>query len=123
MPENYSREGKGFRQLVIWQRAHELTLVIYDLTKSFPPEERYGLTSQMRRASSSVAANIVEGHAAGQGNFKRHLFIAKGSLAEVEYFLILAKDLKYSSSDKIEKAEKLRAKTGYLLHRFIQSMK
>ena len=123
MAGNYSRDGKGFRQLLIWQRAHETTLAIYDLTKSFPPEEKYGITSQIRRAASSVPANIVEGHAAGQGNFKRHLLIAKGSLAEVEYFLILAKDLKYSSSDKIEKVEKLRAKTGYLLHRFLQSMK
>lgn len=88
MPENYSREGKGFRQLVIWQRAHELTMAIYDMTKSFPPEERYGLTSQMRRASSSVAANIVEGHAAGQGNFKRHLFIAKGSLVPQPFDIV-----------------------------------
>ncbi len=59
----------------------------------------------------------------GQGNFKRHLHIAKGSLAEVEYFLILAKDLKYAPPEEIEKAEELRAKTGYLLYRFIQSMK
>ena len=123
MAENYSREGKGFRKLLIWQRAHELTLEVYELTKSLPKEEIYGLVSQMRRAVSSVPANIVEGHAAGQGNFKRHLFIAKGSLAELEYFLILIKDLGYAPADKIEKAEKLRAKTGYLLYKFIQSMK
>lgn len=123
MSDNYSRDGKGFRELLIWQRAHELTLEIYKLTSSFPAEEKYGLISQLRRASASVAANIVEGHAAGQGHFKRHLSIAKGSLAEVEYFLILAKDLRYATSDKMKRAEALRAKTGYLLYRFMQSMK
>ena len=123
MVENYSREGRGFRELLIWQRAHEMTLAVYDLTKDFPPEEKYGLTSQMRRAASSVPANIVEGYATGQGNFKRHLLIAKGSLTEVEYFLILAKDLSYASFDKIKTVEKLRAQTGYLLYRFMKSMK
>ena len=123
MTEDYSREGKGFRELLIWQRAHELTLAVYELTKDFPSDEKYGLTSQIRRAASSVPANIVEGYAAGQGNFKRHLLIAKGSLAEVEYFLILAKDLKYASLDKIETVEKLRAQTGYLLYRFMQANK
>ena len=76
----------------------------------------------MRRVASSIPANIVEGQAAGQGNYKRHLLIAKGSLAEVEYFLILAKDLGYLSNEEIQKAEKPRAETGYLLYRLTQSL-
>ena len=123
MTSNYSRDGKGFRNLVVWQRAHELTLLIYKLTQKFPKEEMYGLKSQMRRAASSVPANIVEGQAAGQGNYKRHLLIAKGSLAEVEYFLILANELGYLSDEEIKTAEKPRAETGYLLYRLIQSIK
>ena len=122
MASNYSREGKGFRNLVVWQRAHELTLLVYRLTKKFPKEEVYGLKSQMRRAASSVPANIVEGQGAGQGNYKRHLLIAKGSLAEVEYFLILANDLRYLSDEEIKQAEKLRAETGFLLYRLIQAL-
>ena len=122
MMSNYSREGKGFRNLVVWKRAHKLTLLIYKLTQKFPKEEMYGLKSQMRRAASSVPANIVEGQGTGQGNYKRHLLIAKGSLAEVEYFLILAKDLDYLSDEDIKNVEKLRAETGFLLYRLIQSL-
>ena len=122
MAKSYSRDGKGFRNLVVWQRSHELTLLIYKMTKNFPKEEMYGLKSQMRRAASSVPANIAEGQAAGQGNYKRHLLIAKGSLAEVEYFLILANDLNYLLDEDIQKAEKLRAETGFLLYRLIQSL-
>lgn len=101
------REGKGFRKLIVWQRAHELTLLIYQLTEEFPKSEVYGLTSQLRRASASVAANIAEGYALGSSaQFLRQLRIAQGSLAEVEYFLILAQELTYLSK---EKAKKLRA--------------
>lgn len=117
------REGKGFRKLIVWQRAHELTLLVYRLTKEFPKHEMYGLTSQLRRAASSVAANIAEGYALGSSaQFLRHLRISQGSLAEVEYFLILAHDLEYIKSDEFEKGEGLRSETGYLLSRLIDSV-
>ena len=115
--------GKGFRKLVVWQRAHALVLLVYKLSDGFPQKELYGLTNQIRRAAVSVPANIAEGYASGgEGQFKRFLNIAQGSLAEVEYFLILANDLNYISSKEYQEVEKLRIEVGYLLHRLISSL-
>jgi four helix bundle protein len=86
---------QNFRKLRVWQRAHELTLSVYRLTLSFPPEERFGLTSQIRRAASSVGANIAEGCGrTGDPEFARFCSIAMGSASELEYHLLLAQDLK-----------------------------
>jgi four helix bundle protein len=123
MVENKSREGKGFRKLLVWQRAHELSLLVYQMTSDFPKPEQFGLTSQLRRAAVSVPANIAEGFALGTDpQFLRHLRIAQGSLAEVEYYFILCDDLHYVQKDQIEKAESLRAETGYLLSKLIASI-
>lgn len=123
MTEKIDRSGKGFRKLIVWQRAHGLTLLVYKLTEKFPKHEMFGLTSQLRRAVVSVPANVAEGYAAGgKGQFKRYLDIAQGSLAEVEYYLILAQDLNYITSSQYEQAESLRAETGFLLHRLIESL-
>lgn len=85
---------KDFRKLSVWQKAHELTLAVYRASKTFPPEERYGLTSQLRRAATSVASNIAEGCGRGSdADFRRCLHIALGSASEVEYQLLLARDL------------------------------
>ena len=85
---------QNFRNLKVWQKAHMLTLNIYRATKSFPREEMYGLTSQMRRASVSIAANIAEGTCRnGDADFGRFLQMAAGSASEVEYHLLLALDL------------------------------
>lgn len=82
--------------LVVWQKAHALTLVVYKATKNFPKEEIYGLTSQMRRASVSVGANISEGFKKrGKADKARIMNIAQGSLEEVRYYMILSKDLGY----------------------------
>ncbi len=114
---------KGFRKLLVWQKAHQWVLLVYKLTENFPKHELFGLTSQMRRAAVSVAANMAEGYAAGgKGQFGRYLDIAQGSLAEVEYYLVLATDLKYITQPEYEQAEKLRAETGFLLHRLIESL-
>ena len=114
---------KGFRKLLVWQRAHQLVLLIYKISESFPKSELFGLTSQIRRAVVSVPANIAEGYAAGgKGQFARYLNIAQGSLAEVEYYLILCQDMKTITSDQYEQSEKLRGETGFLLHRLIQSL-
>ncbi len=114
---------KGFRKLIVWQRAHQWVLLIYKLTEKFPKHEMFGLVSQMRRAAVSVAANMAEGYAAGgKGQFGRYLDIAQGSLAEVEYCLILALDLKYITQAEYEQTESLRSETGYLLYRLIGSL-
>lgn len=86
---------KDFRQLNVWQRAHHLTLGIYKLTRGFPKEELYGLTSQMRRANLAIAANIGEGCAQKiDAAFSRYLVVALGSGAELEYHLLLSRDLR-----------------------------
>ncbi len=85
---------KDFRTLVVWQKSHQLTLQIYGTTKTFPKEELFGLTSQIRRACSSVPANIAEGCGReSNADFARFLQIAFGSANELDYHLILAKDL------------------------------
>jgi four helix bundle protein len=85
---------RDFRQIRVWEKAHQLTLEIYKVTAHFPKEELYGLTSQIRRASASIPANIAEGFGRG-GNVElaRFLQIGMGSAFEVEYHLLLAKDL------------------------------
>jgi len=90
---------QDFKQLNVWQNAHQLTLEMYNATRRFPKDELYGLTSQMRRCSSSIAANIAEGCGRG-GNldFSRFLHIAMGSASELEYHLLLARDLVLASS-------------------------
>lgn len=87
---------RDFKGLEVWRRSHILTLKIYELTRRFPKEELFGLTSQLRRATSSIPTNIAEG--AGRGSdkdFARFIQIAIGSNSEVEYQLILTKDLGY----------------------------
>jgi len=90
-----------YKKLKVWEDAHEFTVDIYNITKKFPSIEQYGLTSQIRRSSSSIPTNIVEG--SGQldnGNLIRFLGIAKGSAFETEYQLLLAKDLNYITNEE-----------------------
>ena len=85
---------KDFRQLQVWQKAHQLTLAIYRVTKGFPRDELYGLTAQMRRSSASVPANLAEGCGrSGDAELARFCSIAIGSASELEYHLLLARDL------------------------------
>jgi four helix bundle protein len=90
------KPAQSFRDLVVWQKAHQLALGVYKMTKSFPKEELYGSTSQVKRSSVSVAANIAEGFKKkGKADKLRFFNIAQGSLSETEYYLILANDLEY----------------------------
>lgn len=115
---------KGFRKLKVWQEAHKLTLLVYRITDKFPKHELFGLTSQLRRAVVSIVANIVEGHVKhSKKEFLHHLDFANGSLAEVEYYLELARDLKYIAQDEYEILESQRIIVGNLLHGFIKSIK
>jgi four helix bundle protein len=91
---------QDFKNLLVWQKSHACTLLIYRLTKRFPDDERFGLTSQLRRGTASIAANLAEGCGRGSDqDFARFVQMAMGSSAEVEYHLILARDLEYVNSD------------------------
>ena len=91
-----------FTDLKVWQRSHALTLRIYRLTKQLPAEEKYGLVSQLRRAAVSVPTNIAEGSKReGNQDFARFLNIAEGSLVEVEYLIMLCRDLEYLTSESV----------------------
>lgn len=87
---------KDFRDLVVWQKAHDVALRVYQFTRPFPTEERYGLTAQLRRSASSIGANIAEGCGRGSdADFRRFLHIAMGSASELEYHFLLSRDLHY----------------------------
>src|SRR5688572_12760884 len=92
---------KHFSDLLIWRRSIELGKQVYALTKRFPVEERYGLTSQIRRAALSVSSNIAEGHARQGREFLSFLSIARGSLAETESQLLFAVAIGYVSAEEI----------------------
>lgn len=110
-------------KLLVWQRSHELVLKIYEITKDFPKEEQFGLTSQIRRAAVSIPSNIVEGKARGSNkDYKRFLLIARGSLEEVKYQILLAKDLKYVDEQKYKEVLNLAMEVGRLLAGLIKKL-
>jgi four helix bundle protein len=89
---------QNYKDLKVWEKAHHFTLKVYEVTKLFPKEEIYGLTSQLRRSASSIPANIAEGCGKNtQADFAKFLNIALGSTNESEYYLLLSKDLRYLS--------------------------
>jgi four helix bundle protein len=91
---------KDFRKLKVWEKAHQLTLEIYKVTEKFPREELYGLISQIRRASVSIPTNIAEGCVrSSDADFARFLYIALGSISELEYLILLSKGLKFIKSE------------------------
>ncbi len=97
------RPAESFRDLVVWQRAHEMVLGVYQATKAFPREELYGLTSQLRRAAVSVPANVAEGFKKrGRADKVRFFNIAQGSLEETRYYLLLANDLEYGDTSGLQ---------------------
>ena len=110
-------------KLVVWQKAHQLTLKIYEATLSYPKEELYGLTSQIRRAAVSIPSNIVEGKARGSNlEYRRFLLISRGSLEEVKYQLLLSKDLCYLEEEKYSEIVNIALDVGRLLNGLIQSL-
>jgi four helix bundle protein len=93
----------SFEQLTVWQQSHELAVLVYKQTQNFPKEEQFGITSQLRRAASSVSANIAEGFGRSTTNDKLHfLTIAYGSLLETRNFLYLARRLDYIDENSLE---------------------
>jgi four helix bundle protein len=115
-----AREGRRHHSLRVWQDAVRLVTTIYRLTENFPPDERYGLVSQMRRSAVSVPSNIAEG--AGRGSEKewlQFLFIARGSMSELETQIMVAENLGYiqSTGRLVEEIDKLFAQLGALINR------
>ena len=103
MPERPA--ARSFRDLLVWQRAHEFVLAIYQLTESFPDREKFGLSHQLRRAAVSIPANIAEGFGKrSRAEKARFLNIAEGSLEECRYYLILTQDLGYGQTEPSMKA-------------------
>jgi len=114
-PDGYHASMMPYQRLTAWQAAHELALVVYRVTDAFPKQELYGLTSQLRRAAFSVAANIAEGVAKrGNGEFRRFLDIAIGSLSEISYTTLLAKDLGILKPENASEIEEHRERTSKL---------
>ena len=97
---------EDFKDLKVWTKAHELTLLVYQLTRAFPREEMYGLTSQLRHAASSIGANIAEGCGRrSDGEMRRFLRIARGSASKLEYHFLLARDLQFLNGDEFKDLE------------------
>jgi four helix bundle protein len=115
---------RNFQQLEIWQRSHQLTLRVYNITQSFPKEEVYGLTSQMRRSSSSVPTNIAEGCGRNSSlELNRFLVIAAGSLSELQYQFILSKDLKYLNEPIFKELFDETTQIRKMIHSYCEKLK
>jgi four helix bundle protein len=115
---------QDFKKLKVWEKGHRLTLAVYELTAQFPSEERYGLTSQMRRAAASIVCNIAEGCGrTGHADFARFLQIATGSASELEYQLLLARDLKFFDSHTCQQVEVQVVEIRRMLTSLIQRLR
>jgi four helix bundle protein len=114
---------RDFRELKVWQKAHQLTLAVYKATATFPRDELYGLTSQIRRACASIPANIAEGCGrSGDAELARFLQIALGSASELEYHLLLAHDLALLSDSEYEHLAGETTEVKRMLASFIQKL-
>ena len=115
---------QSFRDLVVWQKSMNLSIVIYTLTKAFPRDERYGLTNQIRRASVSLPSNIAEGHGRlGTNEYRQFLGVARASNFELQTQLELARRLEYGDTKLIDDAENLSHEVGKMIYAILQSIK
>jgi four helix bundle protein len=116
--------GQSFKDLVVWQRAIELTVSVYQLTSAFPDSERFGLTNQMRRASVSIAGNIAEGYGrATKGEYVQFLGHARGSCSELETQIVIAKKLGFGALAILQTTESLCNDVGRLLGALMKSIR
>lgn len=115
---------RSFRDLVVWQRAMQLSVSVYELTRGFPREEIYGLTSQIRRASVSIVSNIAEGHGRGTRlQLLQFLQIARGSTFEVQAQILLAKELGLGDEAKLEQCDGLCGEVSRMLYATLESLR
>jgi four helix bundle protein len=114
---------KNFRDLKVWQKSHALTLAVYESSAVFPDSERYGLTSQLRRAAASISANLAEGCGRGsEADLRRFMYIAMGSASETEYHLLLAHDLGYLAGPTHQRLAKDTQEVKRMLSAFISKL-
>lgn len=114
----------SFTDLKVWQEGHHLVLIIYKMSHTFPNEERYGLTNQMRRSSVSITSNIAEGFSRkGKQEKAQFYYISKGSLTELQNQLMVAKDLSYISNDNFTQIAQQSILVGKLLTGLIKSQR
>jgi four helix bundle protein len=115
--------SQDFHDLLVWQRAMEMTVSVYRLTRAFPHEEIYGLTSQLRRAAVSVASNIAEGRGRiTEGEFRQLLGLAQGSNYEVQTQILVAKQLEMGQPDLLKNTQSLSIEVGKMLSALIGSL-
>ena len=115
---------QDFKKLKVWEKSHDLTLRMYELTSQFPREEIYGLTSQIRRSCASIPTNIAEGCGRGSSaDFARFLQIAIGSANETEYLILLARDLKYLNANQYAELINTTIEVGKMLTALLKRLK
>ncbi|MGC2235370.1 MAG: four helix bundle protein [Pyrinomonadaceae bacterium] len=114
----------SYRDLIVWQKAMDLVMLCYKIAGSFPKDEIYGLTSQLRRSAVSIPANIAEGHGReGLGEYIHFLGIAQGSLRETETHLLIASRLNFVNSNNLNQALKLSEEVSKMLGSLLRSLK
>jgi len=114
---------RDFKELKVWEKAHLLTLTVYKATAAFPRDELYGLTSQIRRSCASIPANIAEGCGrSGEPELARFFHIAMGSASELEYHLLLARDLGFLQNSAYEQLAREVTEVKRMLTSFIQKL-
>lgn len=115
--------AESYRDLLVWQRAIQMTLAIYRLTTGFPKEELFGLTSQIRRAGVSVASNIAEGYGRmSNGEYKQFLGMARGSNLEAQTQLVIARELGYGNPQTLKEAEDYSIEVGKMLTAILKKL-
>ena len=115
--------AESFRDLIVWQRAIQMSVAVYGLTSRFPREELYGLTSQLRRAGVSVASNIAEGYGRGSsGEYKQFLGMARGSNSEVQTQLVIARELGFGLPALLDKSEGLSNEVGKMIAAILRTL-
>jgi len=113
----------SFKDLECWQKAHEFVKTVYQVTRLFPEDERYGLTSQFRRAAVSIAANICEGYRKlSRADKLRFMNIAQGSLEECRYYIILSNEIEYINQETRDRLEYLINGTSWKLNGYAESI-
>ena len=114
---------RSYRDLIVWQRAMRLVVGCYDLTRSFPSEERFGLSAQLRRAAVSVPANIAEGHGrVHRAEYVHHVSIARGSLLELETILLLSLELGHSKATTVAPLLETAAEVGRMIGALLRAL-
>jgi four helix bundle protein len=123
-PKTSTTRARSFEELLVWKRSMELAELVHRLTRQFPREELFGLTSQLRRAATSIPSNIAEGFGRiNRREFRRFLLIARGSNCELQTQLKISKRLEYGSRESLDKAIALSDETGRMLYSLLEKLR